>query len=151
MWIDQKSVDPTRVMNLSVGLVSPLWPTFFAAATTGMAYWWLASLARQTAVNEAVAATMGARPSTRAAKLIGAEMSVVEDTTALAKDEISALEAVADLPVETPDPVATDTVDAAPAEIQPVIKAAVEPAPVAERAAEKPVTPRKPRAKKTPA
>lgn len=155
MWIDQKSVDPARVMNLSVGLASPLWPTFFVAATTGMAYWWMAGLARQSAVNEAVAATIGARPSKKAHKVIEAEVSVVEDATTLVKDEVAVLEAVADLPVAAPEPVAVEAVEAAPVETPVAIEAAVEPepavveaAPVAEVVAEKPVTPRKPRAKK---
>ena len=39
---EQKSVaeDPGRALNLGVGLVSPLWPTFLATAGAGVAWWW---------------------------------------------------------------------------------------------------------------
>ena len=145
MWIDQKSVDPARVMNLSVGLVSPLWPTYFAAATTGLAYWWLAGLARQTAVNEAVAASFGATPTQKAAKVIEAEVAVVEDATVLAKDEVAVLEAAADLPVEAEAPEPAILPEPEP-EVQAAPETVLQAAPAAP--VKKPAAPRKPRAPK---
>ncbi|MEO6378883.1 MAG: hypothetical protein ABIO37_12725 [Caulobacteraceae bacterium] len=32
--------DAGRALNLGVGLVSPLWPTFMVTASAGVAYWW---------------------------------------------------------------------------------------------------------------
>ena len=46
MWSKSEFPAPDRLLNLSVGLASPLWPTFYVAATAGMAFWGLSALAR---------------------------------------------------------------------------------------------------------
>jgi hypothetical protein len=49
---------PQRLLNLSVGLASPLWPTFYVAATAGLAIWSLGALLRNADV-----AVRGVAPS----------------------------------------------------------------------------------------
>jgi hypothetical protein len=49
---------PQRLLNLSVGLASPLWPTFYVAATAGLAIWSLGALLRNAGV-----AVRGVAPS----------------------------------------------------------------------------------------
>lgn len=44
---------PKRAMTTSLGLASPLWPTFIAAAGAGAAFWWWTQWARGRAEAEA--------------------------------------------------------------------------------------------------
>jgi hypothetical protein len=54
MWTsDDKGLgDPQRALRMGLGFASPLWPTFFAAASAGVAYWAWAQWARGRAFNE---------------------------------------------------------------------------------------------------
>jgi hypothetical protein len=82
MWTDQPAIEPKRMLNLTVGLASPLWPTFIAAASTGLAYWWLSSLAKSKAVADEALAPVPA--------LLAAPQAVVEAEPAVAAVAVEA-------------------------------------------------------------
>jgi predicted flap endonuclease-1-like 5' DNA nuclease len=94
-----------RAWRLPVGVVSPLWAMFGAAASVGVAYWWMTRWTR--AVNvEALASLQLAVPAAPVlveveAAPVAAEEPAIEEPVAAAPAEI---EAVVEAPPEPPAP-----------------------------------------------
>lgn len=103
-------IDAERVLNFGVGAAAaPLWATYFAAASAGMAYWWLTAWSRQE--------LKGFEPAPRAA-------SFLRPVPALAEPEIAP-----EAPAEIAPPAVIEIVAAEPAAVEAPVAAASEVAP----------------------
>lgn len=106
--IARPSVSPA----LLVGVASPLWTYFGAAAAGGMAYWWMTRWARPANLEAQLALPVAALPPP-----IPAALPATEAETAVepAPEAPAALTAVAPEPViDEPAPVGLEPVEAAP-------------------------------------
>src|SRR4051812_14284840 len=92
-----------EAMRVPIGVASPLWFMFGAAASAGVAYWWMTRLARAANI-EALAPLP--------AKLLGAP-TLVEVATAPA---LAAMQAADALEAATPDPAAIEALTVEPAD-----------------------------------
>lgn len=120
--------DAERAVHLSLGVMSPLWPAYFVAASSGMALWWLSRL-----TSPLVAATPKVKPVASLPPPI--EIDAVVDIP-----KVSAPSQAAPKPMSKP-PVAET-----PAQATPTVAAAAKPAPKAKPAAPKPAAASAPRA-----
>lgn len=122
MWLEHETPDTTRALNLSVGLASPLWPTFAAAAGAGVAWWYWSQWAKH-AIAEAPVLEAG--EGMVAAEVVTAE-AAPEPEAELAPEaaaEPVAPETLADEPF-TEEP-GVEAVDVAASELEPAANDAV--------------------------
>src|SRR6185437_1176950 len=122
---------PESLLNLPVGLASPLWGLFAGAAMTGAAWWWMTRWARP----ENLEAMFGAALEPEARTFAPAVAAATEPEKAG-----PVAETVAEALTEAPLPAAPVGGEAAP--ISPVVEA-LAPEPVPESAAEAARKPRK--------
>jgi hypothetical protein len=108
--------DPKALLNVRVGMASPLWPLFAGAAVSGAAWWWMTRWARSANLEAMFGAT--AKAIEAAPEPAALMQPVTEAVVESVAEAGSAAEAV---------------VDAAAA---PVVEAVTEAAPVVEAAAE---------------
>jgi hypothetical protein len=154
MWLEHETPDTTRALNLSVGLASPLWSTFAAAAGAGMAWWYWSQWAKH-AIAEAPVLEAGegmVAVETVTAETLADELSVDEpgvEAVDVAASELApaandAVAAPAEVePLETVVETVIDPVIEAPvAVIEPAVDLAPEPKPILKVAAPKTAAPK---------
>lgn len=164
MWLEHETPDTTRALNLSVGLASPLWPTFAAAAGAGVAWWYWSQWAKHAIAEapvleagEGMAAAEAVTAGTLADEPFTEEPGVEAVDVAASELEPAANDAVA-APVEAEpldtvvETVIDPVIEAPVAVIEPAVDLAPEPKPAPKAAAPRASAPRKasaPRRKKT--
>ena len=144
MWTDHRELsDPKRAVQLGVGLASPLWPTFFLAASAGAVYWAWSQWARRPELAGEAGPAAVPTPTRRKPAVVAAPEPVTEVAPEPEALDVEAapepLAEIASEPEVVPEPAPAPVV-ASP----PVVEAA--PAPKL-----RPKAPRKPKAMAAPA
>jgi cytoskeletal protein RodZ len=94
--------DAERAVHVSIGAVSPLWPAYFVAASSGVALWWLS---RWTALRAGLAPPASPPPPVEATKVV--EAPVVAAATAETPKTLA--------PIPAPEPVKASAAPKTPA------------------------------------
>jgi hypothetical protein len=76
-------LDAERMLHTGLGFTSPLWSTFMVAAGAGVAYWWMAALAKGAAVPEGMALQAPPEPDAAAPALEAALMAAYVEEDAI--------------------------------------------------------------------
>jgi predicted flap endonuclease-1-like 5' DNA nuclease len=93
-----------RAFRLPVGAFSPLWAVFGAAASVGVAYWWMSSWTRAVTVETRPGAALKALPSPEPVAVVVESVVAAADVAEAAVDEVAeTLEAVAEAAPATAD------------------------------------------------
>jgi hypothetical protein len=134
--------DPKALLNVPVGLASPLWPLFAGAAMGGAAWWWMTRWTQPANLE----AMFGAAAKAEVETVEAAAEPVIETAEAVTEPVIEAApESVAEALIEAP--VALEPVGGEAAPVSPVL-AAIPPETVEADTAPKPK--KKPAAAPTP-
>ncbi|HTK35711.1 MAG TPA: hypothetical protein VL358_10565 [Caulobacteraceae bacterium] len=133
MLTDEKLLDdPRRALQLGLGIYSPLWPTFIAAAGAGVAFWAWAQWARGKAQTEFVGAhgLVAVPPASAFPPVLEPEFDIEPEPEPVAETPPvqAAPEPDPEPVIEAAAPVA-ETMAPAPAPVETVAPAVEEPAP----------------------
>ena len=94
-------IDPERALRLgAAAAVAPLWAGYFAAASTGVAYWWMTSWTRRDQSFFAPKAL--AKPVKAAVEIVEAPVEAAAEIVEAAPKAIEAPKAVEAAPAEEP-------------------------------------------------
>jgi hypothetical protein len=99
MWSNSEVSYPEKLVHIGVGLASPLWPAFYAAAMTGLTVWSFGAMARATrsvAIPGAtlpVTAPARVAPVARASRKAGADGPAPRPRPARARKSVTTPEA----------------------------------------------------------